>query len=279
MKREIRTAFITAPQSAVVTVEIKHRWIGNTLFTCTLPADIAALPAAKQLGFAVKEARKAGADLSGAYLRGADLSGAYLRGAYLRGADLSGADLSGADLSDAYLRDAYLRDADLSGADLRDADLSGADLSGADLSGADLSGAIGAPDNLSEATAETPEQRREREAARAARFRERFPDTPVIEGIDAKILVAVEAKPELFDMRDWHGDTDAGPTCETTHCRAGWAVHLAGEAGYALESRYDAAYAGRIIYLASAGYVPDFYTNNEAALADIKARAAEQVQS
>ena len=98
----------------------------------------------------------------------------------------------------------------------------------------------------------------------------------MIPAIDAKILAAVTARPGSLDMAHWHGADDAGPSCETTHCRAGWAVHLAGEAGYALERRFDAAYAGRIIYLASAGYCPDFYTDNKSAMEDIKARAAEQ---
>ena len=92
--------------------------------------------------------------------------------------------------------------------------------------------------------------------------------------IDAKILAAVEANPTQFDMSTWH----SVEACETTHCRAGWAVHLAGEAGYALEAKYNAAYAGRLIYLVSAGYLPDFFCDNKTALADIKARAAEQAQ-
>jgi hypothetical protein len=129
------------------------------------------------------------------------------------------------------------------------------------------------------ATAETPEQRREREAARAVRFRERFPHVPVIQALDARILAAIEARPDSLDMGHWHGDDDANPACETTHCRAGWAVHLAGEAGYALERKYDAEHAGRLIYTASVGYVPNFFADNETALADIRARAAEQSAS
>ena len=73
-------------------------------------------------------------------------------------------------------------------------------------------------------------------------------------------------------MGIWH-------KCETTHCRAGWAIHLAGEAGYALEKRLDdPVRAGRAIYLASAGYAPHFYASDEAAMADLKRRAAETDQ-
>ena len=255
--------------------QIKNRWAQAVLFECELPSDIAAESTAKQLGWAIRKARESGAYLRGAYLRDAYLRGAYLRGADLSGADLSGAYLRGAYLRDAYLRGAYLRGAYLRGADLRGADLRGADLSDAYLSGADLSGAIGYT-GMTPAP-ETDDERKAREAARMARFRERFPDVPVLPQIDAQILARLEAKPDALDMAHWHGDADAGPACETTHCRAGWAVHLAGEKGYALEKKFDAAYAGRMIYLVSAGYVPEFYTDNETALEDIKKRAAEQV--
>lgn len=62
---------------------------------------------------------------------------------------------------------------------------------------------------------------------------------------------------EIDHKSDWH-------TCETTHCRAGWVVQLAGEAGATL------------IYRASdpdLGPLPDFYCDNETAMRDIKRRA------
>ena len=108
------------------------------------------------LGCAVLEALRSGANLQGADLRGAnlrganlqdanlqgaDLRGADLRGAYLRGADLRGADLRGADLRSADLQDANLQSACLWGANLQDANLQGADLRGADLRGVNLRGA------------------------------------------------------------------------------------------------------------------------------------------
>jgi hypothetical protein len=70
-------------------------------------------------------------------------------------------------------------------------------------------------------------------------------------------------------MEAWH-------TCQTTHCRAGWAIHLAGEAGATLEDYYGSAAAGALIYHASAGYIPDFYASNEDALDDMKAHATGQ---
>ena len=144
----------------------------------------------------------------------------------------------GADLSGANLRDADLRGADLSDAYLSDAYLSGADLSGADLSDAYLSGA-----NLSGAY---------------------LSGAPVIENIHQAIFAAASA-PNALNMGAWH--------CGTSHCRAGWAVTLAGDAGKALETMIGSAAAGSLIYLASdpsLDRIPDFYCDNATALADMK---------
>ena len=149
------------------------------------------------------------------------------------------ADLSGANLSGAYLSDAYLRGADLRGADLRGADLSDADLSGADLSDAYLSDAY----------------------LRGADLR----GVPFIENIHQRIYEAV-SKPGALDMGSWH-------TCETTHCRAGWVVTLAGEAGAAMEYCLGTPAAAALIYVKSdpkLEKIPDFYADNETALADMK---------
>lgn len=67
-------------------------------------------------------------------------------------------------------------------------------------------------------------------------------------------------------MGVWH-------TCDMTHCRAGWAVMLAGEEGTALEARLGTAVAGALIYLASdpaLERIPDWYASNAEALADMK---------
>jgi hypothetical protein len=211
----------------------------------------------KLLGFAINKALSSGAnlscanlscaDLSDADLGGADLRGANLRCADLRGADLGGADLRGANLSDADLGGADLRGANLSCADLRDADLRDADLRGADLRCAnlrcaDLRGAdLGGADLI-----------------------------PTLENIDAKILAAVEAPGNCLDMQNWH-------VCQTTHCRAGWAIHLCGKAGYALETKFGSSVAGALIYAKSRPNkpVPNFTASNDKALADMRACAAE----
>jgi len=47
-------------------------------------------------------------------------------------------------------------------------------------------------------------------------------------------------------MSTWH-------QCDTTHCRAGWVIHLAGKAGYELEGKTSPLFAAMQIYKAS-GY-------------------------
>jgi uncharacterized protein YjbI with pentapeptide repeats len=216
------------------------------------------------------------ANLARAYLARANLARAYLAGADLAGADLAGAYLAGADLADVYLAGAnlaraYLAGADLAGAYLAGADLAGANLAGAYLAGAYLAGAKNIPEtNGSESIQSaqpyvrpTAQNRQERMLA----FRERHPEAPVIEGLDAKILEVVTAGKGKLDMSQWH-------TCETTHCRAGWAITLAGDAGKKLEKEHGPYRAGAMIYRASTGRVPHFYASNERALEDMREQAA-----
>jgi uncharacterized protein YjbI with pentapeptide repeats len=180
------------------------------------------------------------ANLRDADLRGADLSGADLRGADLRDADLRGADLRDADLRGANLSGANLRGADLSGANLRGADLSDANLRGANLRGANLSDA-----DLS--------------------------GVPFIKDIHQEVYKAA-SKPGCLDMNSWH-------SCETTHCRAGWVVALAGEGGAAMEFCMGTPAAAALIYLKSdpnIEKIPNFYASNEEALADMKRLAEEE---
>ena len=229
----------------------------------------------------LRDADLSGADLRDADLRDADLRDAYLSGAYLsdadlRDADLRDADLRDADLSDAYLRDADLRDADLSGAylsgaDLSDADLSGAYLSGAYLrdaylSGADLSGAKGLSLPIPADPTEPYVRGATKDyAARAIKYRLRHPEVPVVTDLDRKLLTVIESGAGQLEMGSWHSSS-----CSTTHCRAGWAITLAGDAGKALESEHGPHKAGRLIYQVSTGRAPHFFASNELALEDIR---------
>jgi hypothetical protein len=96
------------------------------------------------------------------------------------------------------------------------------------------------------------------------------PPIPIIENIHQRVYAAA-SNPAAFDMGDWH-------TCSNTHCRAGWVVHLAGEAGYALERFHNTPLAAQLIYRVSGSPINPcrFYDNDEDALADMK-RLAEKV--
>ena len=234
-------------------IQITHRYTGRPLYTSET---------ASSLREAVVQAVVEGANLAGA-----DLADAYLAGAHLAGANLAGADLADAYLADAYLAGAHLAGADLAGACLAGANLAGADLAGAhladaDLAGADLAGARRVPQGV---TATEPTDY----AAIAERYRARHPEVPVVPGLDRQILQLIESGDGTLDMRDWH-------RCETTHCRAGWAIVLAGDAGRRLERERGPFHAGAMIYRASTGRVPNFFTTNERALEDLRQCAAEQ---
>jgi uncharacterized protein YjbI with pentapeptide repeats len=150
---------------------------------------------------------------------------------------------AGANLTRASLRDANLTGANLTGANLTGAVLTGAVLTGAVLTGAVLTGAVLTGAVLTGVP------------------------IPSIPNIDAAILAAIDRPGCSLDMSKWH-------TCETTHCRAGWAIHLAGDAGRALEDRVGASAAGALIYAASGSHpAPNFYATDDAALADMRARA------
>lgn len=98
-------------------------------------------------------------------------------------------------------------------------------------------------------------------------------DIPVIENIHTQVYNAASA-PNALNMETWH-------TCDTTHCRAGWVVALAGEKGKALEKLTDTAFAAKQIYKKSSDiFVPwdMFYVSNEAAMEDMK-RCADEEQA
>jgi len=90
-------------------------------------------------------------------------------------------------------------------------------------------------------------------------------DAPKIENIHGKILSACK-KGGTLDMSEWH-------TCETTHCRAGWAVHLAGEKGKALEKKTSTCFAAMQIYKASSKIrvsPAKFFLSNEESMKDME---------
>lgn len=90
----------------------------------------------------------------------------------------------------------------------------------------------------------------------------------MIEDIHKKLFEAVSA-PGALDMSNWH-------TCNTTHCRAGWVVTLAGDAGRELEEKTSTLFAAIQIYKKSGYKIPParFFDSDKAAMEDMK-RLAE----
>jgi len=88
---------------------------------------------------------------------------------------------------------------------------------------------------------------------------------PKIQNLNKSVLAAVTDN--KLEMDNWH-------TCNTTHCWAGWIVHLAGKDGYELEQKTDTAFAAMQIYRASNNgeriSPVNFYLDNEAAMNKIK---------
>ena len=102
---------------------------------------------------------------------------------------------------------------------------------------------------------------------------------PVIPNIHSVIYAAV-SQPAALDMSTWHKDSEAwnNGECGTTHCRAGWTVALAGEAGRALEEHFNTQMAAMLIYRES-GYQINpcrFYDDNETAMEDMRRLAEEE---
>lgn len=106
-----------------------------------------------------------------------------------------------------------------------------------------------------------------------------LPEVPFVPGLEERIYQAIQTaegkgdKPAL-DMDGWHTtyfDSEQN-ACGTAHCLAGWAVHLGGEEGYNLEKMFGSEKAGKLIYLKSCGFVPDFFTTNAVALRDLRQR-------
>jgi hypothetical protein len=228
--------------SLKVVVEKHKKWLNDEEGGERANLSAADLRAADLRAANLSAANLSDANLSDANLSDANLSAADLRAANLRAANLSAANLSAADLRAANLRAANLRAANLSDADLRAANLSAANLSAANLSDANLSDATGKPG---------------------------LEGVPTIPNIHQKVYEAANC-PGALDMSTWH-------RCETTHCRAGWVIALAGEAGAAMEYCIGTPAAAALIYLKSdptLEKVPNFYDGNADALADMK-RLAE----
>lgn len=86
---------------------------------------------------------------------------------------------------------------------------------------------------------------------------------PSIPAIHQAVYAACST-PGALSMHRWH-------TCDTTHCRAGWVVQLAGKAGAALETIYGTLLAAQLIYRESGAPINPcrFFDSDADALADM----------
>jgi len=91
-----------------------------------------------------------------------------------------------------------------------------------------------------------------------------MPDATLPKRVAAAIINGPDG-PKV-EMKTWH-------TCDTVHCIAGWAIHLSGPAGYALERICGSAVAGALL-LPSANHL--FHTTNEKAIEWAKGVLAEK---
>ena len=93
-------------------------------------------------------------------------------------------------------------------------------------------------------------------------------DIPKLEKPYTKILAAVNGGG--LEMQRWH-------TCETTHCIGGWTTTLTPK-GKEFEAKFGLPLAAELILKASRpdAPLPNFTASNEAAMAFIEARAAEE---
>jgi uncharacterized protein YjbI with pentapeptide repeats len=211
----------------------------------------ACLHKAQLIGADLSYARLNDSDLSDSNLSDSDLCSATLHNAYLSRSNLSGSNFNSASFYASTMEEVDLSGASLHAASLRDAFLRLADLSYTDLQQCDLSGADLCLANLIATDLSGPE-------------------IPVVPDIDKAVFAAVSKEGNDLIMTSWH-------KCETTHCRAGWAIHLAGDAGRALEDKLGPCAAGALIYAKSRpnARVPNFYEPSFLAMADIKACAEE----
>ena len=95
-------------------------------------------------------------------------------------------------------------------------------------------------------------------------------DAPALPEIHHAVLRAAARATDSLDMKTWH-------TCDTTHCRAGWVVKLAG--AHDLEILTCTPLAALAIYHVSSPIkVPlsAFFVSDEEALADMRRCAEEE---
>lgn len=205
----------------------------------------------------------------------------------LRDSDLDGVDLEGSSFRGASFEDSCFYEAKFLGARFGRAYFGGANFAcatfqnarfqGADFREADLSGALLGEQQIRDLVVDGVRVRHalnDRTALMAP-----MGDAPQRLATVAAIVLS---DPSNLDMTHWHNSSREGGKCKTTHCLAGWAIHLAGPLGAFLEDRFGAARAGEILLGKEAASF--FYADNATALAYLrsvldKATAEKEVAS
>ena len=98
-------------------------------------------------------------------------------------------------------------------------------------------------------------------------------EIPKIENIHNLILSSIEDN--SLEMSHVH-------TCKTTHCWAGWAVHVAGELGYKLEKETDWLFAAMQIFKKNSPIKINpcwFFESNQEAMDKIKECAKKELEN
>jgi uncharacterized protein YjbI with pentapeptide repeats len=176
--------------------------------------------------------------LNRAIMIDANLTRAIMTRAIMTDANLTRAIMTDVTLEDAILIDVILKDANLTRAIMIDVILKDANLTRAIMTDANLTRAIMIDVILTRADLTGTKT-----------------DYQIEDGLLQKVAQAALASDDALDMRYWH-------TCDTTHCIAGWACHLA-ENGKEIERKYGTQVAG-LLLLGADAHSHFFDTNEEA---------------
>lgn len=168
-----------------------------------------------------------------------DFTQLIVRNADLRGISLDGCHVNFADLRGSDLTGASFLKADMTYSDFTGTNLTGVNVKGANIEGLRLTGA-----NLTNSN---------------------FPTTPAVPHLDAAILQSLKDEKNFLGMNSWHS-----PICETTHCRGGWAVVLAGKKALTLEKKIGPETTAALVYWNSTGYIPKFHHSERLAMQDMR---------
>lgn len=108
------------------------------------------------------------------------------------------------------------------------------------------------------------------------------PSVPEAPLLCTRILRAVEANHSSLNMTNWHGRSDCydeppEPGCDTTHCLAGWAVHLTDS--YRLEAECGGpGVVGLLLFLKSGvSRITSFHVDEATALEWLREQSAREL--